>query len=147
MLEIPEDPGSVELPIQRGRELPSTLTATVPENWKKFAISAAQKLMSSLGWSGSQKVLSVLSAALGRRINHDQSFEPKAAKILARSLPDEWLEMIRLWQLGFDSPLTAETQEQRDLFLALEIATSSYDVETDTNCGTCCGERGFAEGI
>lgn len=118
-------------------ELPANLETALSGQWTGYAVKLAKYLVGMLGESGANQVLAVIAGALGRRINP----ETKSAMCfeeLADTLPEEWQKAIRLWQCGADGPMGLGP-EGEDLFFALELATSGYDLKSGTSSKCCRG--------
>jgi len=118
-------------------ELPANLDTSLPGQWTGYAVKLAKYLVGTLGESGANQVLATLAGALGRRLNPETK-SPMCFEELADTLPPEWQSAIRLWQCGADGPMGLRS-EGEDLFFALELATSGYDLKSQTTTKCCRG--------
>jgi len=113
-------------------ELPSTLDLDLPSGWVGWVVGIGKFLVRKLGKGGANSALAALAGTLGRRIN-ENSIPPAMADRLIDELPEPWQDVIAMWQAGVDQPYGASKEGQR-LWLALQIATSSFDLQTQTHC-------------
>ena len=117
-----------------GAHLPPSMELSyVPDSWVSWAVGIARFIKDKMGFDGAQAILSAIAGALGRRLN-PSTLPRHCAAELVDELPDEWARVVRLWQCGAEEPYGAGEEGQL-LWLALQIATSSFDMKTQTDCG------------
>lgn len=122
--------GLPAIPDEAQRNLPAGFDIQLPDGWTGWLGALGRLLVGKLGQEGAQSAWSVLGALLGRRVS-EYSVDSKKVPLLLNELPDWMRKPLEQWQAGFDAPIGC-TKKQENLFLALIVATSSYDIKTDT---------------
>jgi len=118
------------IPDEATRNLPASFDINLPKGWIGWLGGVAKMLVNKLGQSGANASWSALGALLGRRVS-EHAVDEKKVPLLIEELPDWYQKPIKQWQAGFDYPMGC-SDRQENVFLAMVIATSSYDMETGT---------------
>jgi len=114
-------------------ELPDTVDWGLSSQWLSWAVKIGKFLVRALGDKPAQEVLAAIAGTLGRRINPDP-MDPMCVDRLIDRLPEEWRDVIALWQCGAPEPYGITSEEGQLLWLALQVATGSFDIERGTHC-------------
>lgn len=129
--------GAPTAPQSASTELPASLDVGISSKMVQYAANLGKWLVSKLGQGGAQQFLSALAGVLGRRVN-PETMPDMCFSELVDTLPEEHQKAVRLWQCGAEQPYGLSDEGQR-LFFALQLATSSYDMQSGTTCGCVRG--------